>query len=235
MNSVWIVLLALIWFYLGYRIYGRFIEKKLKVNDKNKTPASSKKEDADYSASSKPFLVGHHFASIAGAGPIIGPILAISYFGWGPVVLWVLLGAVLIGAMHDYASLMASVRNKGKSVSVIAKKYLNSRTGWIFGLMILLTLILIITVFSASAAESIIQKPDLVIPLLAITLIALILGLGVKKYRWNYKLASVVAIILVFFFVWVGNMLPITLPISNPAITTTVTRIAKSPSRSIPP
>jgi len=218
MNSIWIIIIALVWFYLGYRIYGRFLEKKLKINDKRKTPASSKKEDIDYSPSSKPFLVGHHFASIAGAGPIIGPILAISYFGWGPVVLWVLLGAVLIGGMHDYTSLIASVRNKGKSISVIAKKYLNSRVGWVFGLMIWLTLVLIITVFSVSAAESIIQKTDLVIPLLAITLIAVVLGLGVKKYKWNYKIASIIAIILVFFFVWVGNVLPITLPISNPVL-----------------
>ncbi len=196
MNSVWIIIIALIWFYIGYRVYGRFVEKRLRINDKNKTPASSRKEDIDYSPSTKPFLIGHHFASIAGAGPIIGPILAVSYFGWGPVVLWVLVGAVLIGSMHDYTSLIASVRNKGKSVSVITKKYLNSKAGWVFGLMIWLTLVLIITVFSVSAAESIVQKSDLVIPLLAITLIAIVLGLGVKKYKWNYKISSIIAIIL---------------------------------------
>lgn len=214
MNVIWILILALVWFYLGYRFYGRFIEKRLKVNDRNKTPASSVKENVDYSPSSKPFLIGHHFASIAGAGPIIGPILAVSYFGWGPVVLWVLLGAVLIGAMHDYISLIASVRNKGKSVSVIAKKYLNSRTGWIFGVMIWLTLVLIITVFSVSAAESIVQKPDLIIPLATITLIALAMGVGVKKYKWNYKLSSVIAILLIFFSVWVGSIFPLNLPFS---------------------
>lgn len=218
MNSVWLIILALVWFYIGYRIYGRFIEKKLGISDENKTPASSQKEDIDYSSSSKPFLIGHHFASIAGAGPIIGPIIAIGYFGWGPVILWVLLGAVLIGAMHDYTSLIASVRNKGKSVSVIAKKYLNSKAGWVFGLMIWLTLVLIITVFSASAAESIIQKSDLVVPLLAITLIAVVLGFGVKKYKWNWKTASIIAIILVFFFVWVGNIIPINLNIQNPIL-----------------
>ncbi|MEX0920593.1 MAG: carbon starvation protein A [Candidatus Pacearchaeota archaeon] len=218
MNAVWILVIAFVWFFIGYRFYGRFIEKRLKISDKNKTPATTQKEDIDYSPSTKPFLVGHHFASIAGAGPIIGPILAVSYFGWGPVVLWVLLGAVLIGAMHDYTALMASVRNKGKSVSVITKKYLSSKAGWIFGVMILLTLILIITVFSVSAAESIIEKPDLVIPLLAITLIAVALGFGVRKYDWNYKISSVVAIILIFFFVWIGNMFPLTLPIENPML-----------------
>jgi len=218
MNSVWILLIALVWLIVGYRFYGRFIEKRLKINDKNKTPASSQKEGVDFSASKRTFLLGHHFASIAGAGPIIGPILAISYFGWVPVIVWVLLGAVLIGAMHDYTSLIASVRNKAKSVSVIAKQYLNSRAGWVFGLMIWLTLILIITVFSASAAESIIEKPDLVIPLLVITILAIILGLGVKKYNWNYKIASLIAIILIFFSVWVGNLVPINLPTDNPLL-----------------
>lgn len=209
MNSVWILVIAIVWFIIGFRFYGRFIEKRLKINDKNKTPASFHKEDTDYSPSTKPFLIGHHFASIAGAGPIIGPILAISYFGWGPVVLWILLGAVLIGAMHDYTTLIASVRNKGKSVSVITKKYLDSRTGWIFGFMIWLTLILIITVFSVSAAESIVERPDLVIPLLTITLVAVILGLGVKKYNWDYKIFSIAAIILIFFSVWIGHTFPI--------------------------
>src|SRR3990167_1617207 len=112
MNSVWILILALIWFYLGYKVYGRFIEKRLNISDKNKTPALTRKESIDYSPFSKPFLIGHHFASIAGAGPIIGPILGVLYFGWAPVVVWILLGAFLIGAMHDYTSLIASVRNK---------------------------------------------------------------------------------------------------------------------------
>src|SRR3990167_978344 len=213
MNSIWILILAAVWFYFGYRIYGKFIEKRLKNNDKNKTPASLKKEGVDFSASKKPFLIGHHFASIAGAGPIIGPILAVLYFGWAPVVAWVLLGSVLIGAMHDYTSLIASVRNKAKSVSVITKKYLNSRAGWVFGLMIWMTLVLIITVFSVSSAESIVEKPDLVIPLLAITIIALVLGFGTKKYKWDYRISSTISMILVFFFVYVGNIFPINLPI----------------------
>jgi carbon starvation protein len=213
MNSIWLLVVAIVWMYLGYRFYGKFIEKKLKINDRRKTPAITNRDKTDYSPAKKPFLIGHHFASIAGAGPIIGPILAVNYFGWLPVILWILLGVVFIGAMHDYVSLIASVRNKAKSVSVITKKYLSSRAGWIFGLMIWLTLILIITVFSVSAADSIIEKPDLVIPLLAITLIAVLLGFGVEKWKWNYKISSIIAIILIFFFVWIGNKIPLSLPL----------------------
>ena len=218
MNSIWIVIAVGLWMFLGYKIYGRFIEKRLKINDKRVTPAVSCRDDVDFSPAKKPFLIGHHFASIAGAGPIIGPILAISYFGWLPVVLWAGLGSVFIGAMHDYTTLVASVRNKGKSISNVAKKYLNTKAGWVFGLMIWVTLLLIVTVFSVSAAESIIGKPDLVIPLIAVTVLALVLGIGVQKTKLNYKLASVIGVILIFFFAWVGHQFPISLGIANPVL-----------------
>jgi len=208
MNSIWIILIIGLWFFLGYRFYGKFIEKQLKINDKNKTPAVTKRDNIDFSPARQPFLIGHHFASIAGAGPIIGPILAVSYFGWLPTILWVGLGSVLIGAMHDFTSLIASVRNKAEGISSIAKRSLSSNSGILVGIMILITLILIITVFSVSAAESIIYKTDLIIPLLTITLIAIVLGFGVEKYKWNYKISSIIAIILIFLSIWVGVMFP---------------------------
>ncbi|MBU2522724.1 MAG: carbon starvation protein A [Nanoarchaeota archaeon] len=217
-NSIWIVIAFAIWVFLGYRIYGRFIEHKLKINDKNVTPAVKMRDDIDFSPSKKPFLIGHHFASIAGAGPIIGPILAISYFGWLPAVLWISIGSVFIGAMHDYVTLITSTRNKAKGISSIAKKYLNSKAGWAFGAMILITLILITTVFSASAAESIIAKPDLVIPLIAVTVLASILGILVQKTKMNYYVASLIGVAIIFFFAWMGHVYPISLNISDPIL-----------------
>ena len=217
-NAVWVLIAVGLWLILGYRFYGRFISKRLKLNDRNKTPATTSKDKIDFSPAKKPFLVGHHFASIAGAGPIIGPILAISYFGWLPVVLWVSLGSVLIGAMHDFVSLVASVRNKAKGVSNIAKKYLGSRAGIVFGIMILITLILIITVFSVSSAESIVSKPDLIIPLVTITLVSLVLGFGVEKWKWNYKTSTVIAIIIIFASVWVGVKVPFNFSAMNPVL-----------------
>ena len=80
MNSVWLLIVAIVWMFLGYRIYGKFIEKRLKINDKRKTPAITKRDNVDYSPAKKPFLMGHHFASIPAAGPIIAPFLAVSYF-----------------------------------------------------------------------------------------------------------------------------------------------------------
>ena len=214
-NSIWIVIIIGIWFFLGYRFYGKFIEKQIKISDKNKTPAITKRDNVDFSPAKKPFLIGHHFASIAGAGPIIGPILAISYFGWLPVILWIAIGSVFIGAMHDFISLIASVRNKAQSVSSIAKKSLSSKAGMLFAGMILITLILIITVFSVSTAESIIYKTDLIIPLLTVTILSLILGFGVEKFKWNYKISTIIAIALIFLSVWVGVTYPIDLSFMN--------------------
>ena len=216
MNSVWILILVLLWFYLGYRVYGRFIEKRLKVNDKNKTPATLRKNNADFSPAKQPLLIGHHFEAIAGAGPIIGPILAVSYFGWLPVVLWISLGSVLIGAMHDYTSLIASVRNKGEGVSSIAKKTLNSKAGTLFATMIVITLILIITVFSVSTAESVANKTELIIPLVTINLVAILFGYCVEKTKIDYKMLTFFSILIILFSVWVGIKYPVNLSFISP-------------------
>ena len=218
MNSIWIVIAIGLWFFLGYKIYGRFIEKQIRINDKNKTPAITKKDNVDYSPSKKFILIGHHFESIAGAGPIIGPILAISYFGWLPVVLWVGIGSVLIGAMHDFTALIASTRNGGEGVSKIAKKTLSSKAGILFATMILITLILIVTVFTVSTADSIVYQPSLIISLTAITITALIFGYGVEKLKWNYKISTLIAMILVFISVWAGIVFPLDFSFLNPIL-----------------
>ncbi|MEM3141258.1 MAG: carbon starvation CstA family protein, partial [Candidatus Pacearchaeota archaeon] len=197
MNSALVLILILLWFYLGYRFYGRFIEKKLKISNKNKTPAENNKDNVDFSPAKKPFLLGHHFEAIAGAGPVIGPILAIAYFGWLPVIIWISLGAVLIGAMHDYTTLIASVRNKAEGVSKIAKKVLGSKAGILFGIMIFITLILIITVFSVSTAESIANKTEIIIPLITINFVAIIFGFLVEKKKFNYLPLTIFSLIII--------------------------------------
>ena len=218
MNSVWILILVAVWFIVGYRVYGRFIEKKLKINDNNKLPSVTKKDDIDFSPAKKPLLIGHHFEAIAGAGPIIGPILAVSYFGWLPVVLWISLGSVLIGAMHDYTSLIASVRNKAEGVSKIAKKTLNSRAGTLFAVMIIVTLILIVTVFSVSTAESIANKSELIFPLITINVIAVFFGYAVEKLKWDYKTLTVLSLIVIAFSIWLGITYTIDLSFLSPIL-----------------
>jgi len=212
-NAALIALIGIIFLIANYFLYGKFIEKKIKPTNK-KTPAFINKDKTDFYPANKFFLFGHHFASIAGAGPIIGPILAVSYFGWFFVVLWIILGTVFIGAVHDYLSLMLSVRNKGKGIAQITSKALNKKSGKVFAIMIYFTLMLIVTVFSVSAADSIIAQPSLVIPIIAISVIAVILGLAVYKFKKNPLISSLIALVFVFFFMWVGYKVPVALPFS---------------------
>lgn len=213
-NAALIAIAGILFLVVNYFIYGKYIEKKIKPTNK-KTPAVLNKDNIDYYPSNKFFLFGHHFASIAGAGPIIGPILAVSYFGWFITSLWIILGTVFIGAVHDYLSLMLSVRNKGKGISNITGKTLNKKSGRIFALMIWITLTLIITVFAVGAADSIIAQPSLVIPIIAISIIAVALGISVYKYKTNPLISSLTALVFAFIFMYIGYKIPVILPFSE--------------------
>ncbi|MBU2104794.1 MAG: carbon starvation protein A [Nanoarchaeota archaeon] len=212
-NAALIAIVGILFLIGNYFLYGKYIEKKIKPTNK-KTPAVLNKDQTDYYPANKFFLFGHHFASIAGAGPIIGPILAVSYFGWLITSLWIIFGTVFIGAVHDYLSLMLSVRNKGVGISKITEKVLNKKSGKIFALMIWITLTMIIATFSVSAADSLIAQPSLVIPVIAISIIAMILGLAVYKYKTNILISSLIALILAFVFMYVGYKIPVSLPFS---------------------
>lgn len=214
MNSLTLVLIVLAWFLIGYFFYAKFLERKLvKPNDKHKTP-SEKNKGVDFKPSKKEFLFGHHFASIAGAGPIIGPILAVSYFGWLFVVLWIALGSVLIGAVHDYLSLMVSIKNNGKGIAKSSEKITGKKTFLVFSALLWFTLMLIITVFSVSAAQSLVEVPELVIPFFGITGIAILLGFGVYKFKKNKLLLSIISTILMILFIYLGILFPIKLSLS---------------------
>lgn len=213
MTTLIVSALVFTWFVLGYRIYGRFIEKTLVKPDNSRQPPSHSRCDGmDFSPAKPVFLWGHHFASIAGAGPIIGPILAVSYFGWGLTTLWITLGSVFFGAVHDYLSLMLSVRNQGKGISEIAGKAIGRRTRLIFALLLWLTLVFIIAVFASSAARALVVKPELVIPTAGVCLIAILLGIAVYRYKINTVLSSVAAIAATYFLIWLGYHLPLSLP-----------------------
>jgi len=214
-NSLTLLIIVGIWLIAGYFIYGKFLEKKLiKPNNKNKTPAQIYQKQIDFKPTKKIFLFGHHFASIAGAGPIIGPILAVSYFGWFFVVLWIALGSVLIGAVHDYITLMLSVRHKGEGIAKLSQKITGKKTFYIFSILLWLTLMLIITVFSVSAADSLVNVPELVIPFFGITATAILLGFMIYKWKQNKTLSSVIAIALAIAFIFLGIYFPILLPFS---------------------
>lgn len=111
MSAIMLMVMAGLTFIVAYFTYGKYLDKKLGIDPNRATPAIEMADGKDYVAANKPVLLGHHFATIAGGGPIVGPISA-AVFGWIPAVLWVIIGSIFFGGVHDYASLQASIRHK---------------------------------------------------------------------------------------------------------------------------
>ncbi len=142
----------------AYFTYGKFVSNKLKISNKNVTPAHTLKDGIDYIPSKVPVVLGHHFSSIAGAGPIVGPIIAIA-FGWIPAVIWILIGGIFLGAVHDITSMIVSIRHEGKSIGFIIHQYIGKQGKQLFMYFCFATLILIIAVFADIVAKTFVNNP----------------------------------------------------------------------------
>lgn len=213
MNSLVIVLIFILWLILGYKIYGNFIDKKVvKVNKNRTTPAVQLNDGIDYSPAKKAMLFGHHFSSIAGAGPILGPLLGVLYFGWLGALLWIALGSIFLGAVHDFTSLMTSVQNKGKSLADISEKILGLRTKIIFSIFIWLSLSLVIAVFAVVASQTLVSQPEIVIPTFGLIIIAVFFGWIIYKKGMSIPIATIIALLILFFLIYLGNLFPVELP-----------------------
>jgi carbon starvation protein len=142
----------------AYRFYGSFIARKLGIDNGNITPAHTRRDDVDYVPSNRFVVLGHHFASIAGAGPIVGPVIAV-YFGWMPALLWILIGGIFFGAVHDITSMTASLRHQGKSIGEIIQQYIGDSGKKLFLIFAFATLLLVIAVFMDIVARTFVTVP----------------------------------------------------------------------------
>ena len=125
MNSLYLIVISLAAFLLAYRLYGSFIEKKVfKADSSRAVPSEELRDDIDYIPTNKEVIFGHHFASIAGTGPIVGPAIAIIW-GWVPALVWIILGSIFAGAVHDYAALMMSTRKRGVSIGELSREVIS--------------------------------------------------------------------------------------------------------------
>ncbi|MCJ7581623.1 MAG: carbon starvation protein A [Candidatus Aminicenantes bacterium] len=213
MNTLIIASILLLWLFLGYKIYGNFIEKKIVQPDSSRlTPAQELRDGIDYSPAKKALLFGHHFSSIAGAGPIIGPLLGVLYFGWLGALLWVAIGSIFLGAVHDYTSLMTSVQNKGRSLADISEKTLGVRTKIIFSIFIWLALALVIAIFAVVASQTLISQPEIVIPTFGLVFIALLFGWLIYKKGVPVPISTVISLLILLILIYVGGLIPIELP-----------------------
>ncbi len=189
---------------IAYHTYGRFLAKKIfKLDPAAPVPSKELEDGVDYVPARKGIIFGHHFTSIAGTGPIVGPAIGIIW-GWLPAILWVTLGSILMGAVHDFGTLVVSMRNEGKSISEAAAKYINKRVRFIFFIVVFLALLLVIAVFGVVIALVFAQFPSSVVPVWLQIPIAV--GLGYVVYRRNASVvASTVAAVLgMYVTIWVG-------------------------------
>jgi len=212
MSSLLVVLGSAVIFIFGYFIYSKKIEKILKIDPKRKTPAYRRYDGIDYvPAKHWSILFGHHFASIAGAAPIVGPVLAISIWGWAPALLWVVIGTVFIGGIHDFCSLTISVKHNGSSIADIAKDTISKNAKLVFLAFLWLALILVISVFANICAKTFIVKPEIVIPSLGLIPIAILVGFLLYRLKFHQPTVTVIGLLLLVGLMFLGRYYPIVL------------------------
>lgn len=203
MSILWLMGIVLILLILAYNTYGRFIEKKLGVNKDSKTPAHTIPDGVDYVPAKAPVLLGHHFASIAGAAPIVGPIIAAT-FGWLPAILWILVGGIFFGAVHDFTSLIASVRHEGRSIGEVIEKYIGFNGKRLFTLFSFATLILVIGVFTDIVAKTFVSIPAVGLSSGLFIFLAILFGLSIYRMKLPLAPLSLAGVALLFVAVWLG-------------------------------
>jgi carbon starvation protein len=196
---------------VAYHTYGRFLAKKIFKLDKNApVPSVELRDGIDYVPARKGIIFGHHYTSIAGTGPIVGPAIGIIW-GWLPAILWVFFGSIFMGAVHDFGALIVSLRNEGKSLSEVAAKYINMRVRFIFFAVVFLSLLIVIAIFGVVIAAVFTRFPSAVVPVWLQIPIAVALGFAVYKKTANVAIATAIAVIGMYLCIAIGSFLPVEL------------------------
>lgn len=212
MDALLIMVISFIGYILMYNVYGRFIGKKIfKLAHEAEVPSVVQEDGVDYVPTKKEVIFGHHFTSIAGTGPIVGPAIAIIW-GWVPAIIWVFFGSIFMGAVHDFGALIISMRNQGKSIADYTSKYVNNRTRFFFFLIVFLELWIVIAIFGLVIAVVFAMYPTSVLPVWCEVAIALYLGHAIYKQGKSIITWSIIAVVLMYITVFIGAVLPIKMP-----------------------
>ncbi|AUJ71101.1 MULTISPECIES: carbon starvation CstA family protein [unclassified Pseudoalteromonas] len=211
MQSIMIVLFGIIGMLFGWFVYSKFIAEKIfKMDDNFVTPAHELEDGVDYVPTNKVVLWGHHFTSVAGAAPIVGPAIAV-YWGWVPAVLWVVFGTIFFAGVHDMGALWASARHKGKSMGALSESVIGKRTRSLFMIVVFLVLLMVNAVFGVVIANSFVGNPNAVFPAWSAIIVALIIGQLLKRKVPLVPLC-IIGVIVLYATIYMGSSMPITLP-----------------------
>ncbi|NEZ03411.1 carbon starvation protein A [Wenzhouxiangella sp. XN201] len=212
MNAIALLLIGLGVFALGYLVYSRWIAERIyRLDDDRPTPAHSMRDDIDYVPTNRFVLWGHHFTSVAGAAPIVGPAIAVIW-GWGPAFVWVVLGTVLIAGVHDFGAIWASIRNRGQSVGALTGALVSGRARALFMIVIFLLLLMVNAVFAVVIARLFVEYPQSVVPAWSAIAVALVLGQLIRRGHIGLAWLSIAGVIVLYFTIWLGQYMPVALP-----------------------
>jgi len=203
-----LLFISICFFALIYRYFGRFLDKRCRVDDTLPTPAHTQRDGVDFVPTRASILFGHHFSSIAGAGPIVGPILAALYFGWGPTWLWILIGAAFVGGLHDYGAAFISTRTGGKSIAEAMRSIVGGRTGRLFALFVLLALVYVIIVFLDLTATTFANRPEVATASGWFIFVALVFGWVLRRSTFSFLTSLVIFIPLTYLGLALGHFFP---------------------------
>ncbi|HRP35221.1 MAG TPA: carbon starvation protein A [Gammaproteobacteria bacterium] len=212
MNAVTMLLFGLAMLALGYLFYSKFIAEKIyRLDPDFRTPAHEFRDGVDFVPTNKYILWGHHFTSVAGAAPIVGPAIAVIW-GWGPAFAWVIFGTIFFAGVHDFGALWASVRNKGKSIGTLTGSVIGARARNLFLVVIFLLLLMVNAAFAVVIANLLVSTPTAVIPTWGAILVALVIGQMIYRYQMSLLWVSIIGVVALYALIFVGNATPIVLP-----------------------
>ena len=211
MNSLLVMVVTFALYILAYNLYGKKLGSKVfELATRNITPAEKHNDGVDYVPTNKFILAGHHFTSIAGTGPIVGPVLGVIW-GWVPALLWVVFGSIFAGAVHDFGALVLSMRHDGRSIGDITGSVVNPRTRSLFFLIIFFCLWIVIAIFAILMANLFVQYPQCVFPIWIEIAIAMGLSWYLYEKKGSLLIGSIVAIVLMYLTIWIGLYIPVAL------------------------
>jgi len=222
MSLLYIIIPSAVVLIVAYRLYGNLLARLLELDPASPTPAVVLRDDVDYEPIEPKFLLSQHFSAIAAAGPIVGPILAGLWFGWGPALIWILVGSILIGGVHDMTALVASIRHRARSIAEVVRDHMSQRSYILFLSFVWLALVYIIVAFTDITAASFVGVQQLengqqvsgggiATSSLLYLLLPIIMGLLLRFTRLSLGWATVIFLPLVGLTIWAGQYMPIDL------------------------
>ncbi len=215
MSAILLLVLGLGGMAAGYFVYSRFIADKIyKLDPDFRTPAHEFEDGVDFVPTNRFVLWGHHFTSVAGAAPIVGPAIAVIW-GWLPAFLWVVLGTIFFAGVHDSGAIWASVRNRAKSVGSLTGEVVGGRARSVFMIVIFLVLLMVNAVFGVVIAKLLINNPGAVVPVWGAIAVALVIGQLIYRRKIGLGLVSVVGVAALYALIYIGPSVPVTLPEST--------------------